>query len=273
MTQYPRKVQKVFGGGLSVPGNVAVIGSLQAGAVAYSGDIKTLQSLSNYDQGFNGVVVGNRVATMEEMTALLYVVTGQLAYALQSGIPEWDADTTYYIGNVVRGVGNAQVYTSLSNANIGHAVTDTNYWASGAYRAAARMGSNQVINVDGAAHKVNLNTPFIDPYTVYDAANSQFVAPVGGDYLVTGSLQVDNNTATASGMQISANAVLNGTTATFVGGTTAVANPPGGRWFPPFSGMVTMAAADTLEIRMTASDGVNSGNVTVSNSNWTITKV
>lgn len=273
MPAYPRKVQKVFGGSLSVPGNVAVIGSLQAGAVAYSGDVKTLQSLTNYDQGLNGTVVGNRVITLEEMNGLLYMLTSQVAYLMQSGIAEWDADTSYFVGNVVRGVGNGFIYTSLTDGNLNNAVTDTNNWAAsiGSTPAAARMLSNQVVNVDTNGHKVQFTAPYVTTGTNYDGPNSRFVAPVGGAYNVTAELQVDNTTGSAGTMEISCRAVINGTTVAISRGDS-VANPPGSRWYPTLGGMVPLNAGDTLEIQLAFNDGVNSGTVTVSNADWSINK-
>jgi hypothetical protein len=273
MTQYPRKIQKPFGGSLSVPGNVAVIGSLQAGAVAYSGDLKTLQSLSNYDLGFNGVVIGNRVISLEEFNGLMLMVTQQLSYLMQSGIPEWDADTTYYVGNVVRGVGNGFIYTSLTGGNLNNPVTDSNNWAAsiGSTPAAARMTTNQVVAVDTNGHKINFTAPYISTGTNYDGPNAQFIAPVAGAYNVTAELQVDNNTGTSASMEISCRAVINGVTVAISRGES-VASPPGARWYPTLGGMVPLAAGDTLEIQLAFNDAVNTGNVTVSNADWSVNK-
>ena len=48
----------------------------------------------------------------------------QLAYLMQEGVPEWNADTTYYIGSIVNdGLGNC--YRSLTDSNLNNALTDT----------------------------------------------------------------------------------------------------------------------------------------------------
>ena len=128
MAGIPRKIQKVFGSSLSAPGNIAVIGSLQAGSPAYSSDVATIQSLSNYLLGFNGMVVGNRSPAQEDLNGLLYVVTSQLAYLLTRGIAEHDLDTTYDIGDAVRAPGAVTLYNSVTDGNLGHPLSDTNNW-------------------------------------------------------------------------------------------------------------------------------------------------
>lgn len=127
MPAFPRKTQRVIGSGLSVPGNVAQWGSTQAGTPVYSGDLDVLQALDNFLNGLNGMIVGNRSPVMEELTGAFLVITQQLAYTLQAGIPEWDTSTEYFIGGFCR-VG-FEVYVSLSDGNAGNdPTTDTNNW-------------------------------------------------------------------------------------------------------------------------------------------------
>ena len=129
MPALPRKTQLVFGSGLSPTGNVAKYGSLAAGAPAYASTIQALEEIqtARWLQGFNGAVVGNRSPAQEDLNGALLVVTQQLAYLLQSGVPEWDAGTTYFTDNIVR-VG-VILYASLTDNNIAHDPTsDTNNW-------------------------------------------------------------------------------------------------------------------------------------------------
>ena len=128
MPALPRKTQKIFGSSLTPTGNLAVWGSLAAGSPAYSSDLATIQSTA-FLSGFNSALVGNRSPAVEDLNGLIYLVTQQLAYVLQSGIPEWDTSTVYYTGNYVRVAGVA--YISLTDANVGNnPVTDTNNWIS-----------------------------------------------------------------------------------------------------------------------------------------------
>jgi len=62
------------------------------------------------------------------MNGLLKVLSYQGAYALQEGIPEYDASTTYYIGSIVKKTGTFELYGSLTDDNVGQALTDAANW-------------------------------------------------------------------------------------------------------------------------------------------------
>lgn len=127
MPALPRKTQQIFGSSLTPAGNIAVWGSLQAGAPAYSDDPDQIQS-ANFLQGLNGAVVGNRSPALEDLNGLFLLVTKQLAYLFQSGIPEWDPGTTYFTDSFVRFAGI--VYISIIDDNLNNNPTsDTNSWA------------------------------------------------------------------------------------------------------------------------------------------------
>lgn len=149
MPALPRAVQKVFGSALVPTGNVAVFGSLQAGAPAYSNDPLTIQSLAGFLSGFNGAVIGNRSPAIQDMNALMLLVTQQIAYVLQTGIPAWIATETYFVNGFCQVAG--EVYVSLSDANIGNdPTTDTNNWQSLRNRIApAKTISKAWVNFNG----------------------------------------------------------------------------------------------------------------------------
>lgn len=127
MAAIPRKVQKIFGNDLVASGNVAVFGSLQAGNPAFSKDPDVIQSLSNFLSGLNGAVVGNRSPTMEDLNSLFLLITQQIAYLLQTGIPGYAATETYWTNAYCQVAG--VVYVSLSDNNVGNdPTTDTNNW-------------------------------------------------------------------------------------------------------------------------------------------------
>lgn len=130
MAKLPRKTQKVFGSTAS-SNQIAKFGSLAAGSpVRYDGasaDPANVQALSNYLTGWYGAVTGGNSPAIEDMNALHYLFAYQLAYGFQAGVPEYDSATTYYIGSVVNdGVGG--LYISLTDTNVGNAVTDTTKW-------------------------------------------------------------------------------------------------------------------------------------------------
>jgi len=123
MAKLTRFYQKIFGSSAGA-NEISKFGSLAAGSPErYSGSTISptlVQSLSNYLGGWFDGVVGSYSPTIEDMNALFYLVTYQLSYLMQQGIPEWDASTTYYAGSVVSdGAGN--FYVSATNDNTGNA--------------------------------------------------------------------------------------------------------------------------------------------------------
>lgn len=129
MAAIPRKAQKVFGStyASSPSGNIAQIGSTAGGSPVYSSDLDTIQSLTAFLNGFASQTVKNSSPVLQEFNALMLMLTQQIAYLLQNGIPEWLTSEPYFNGNVCR-VGSV-LYTSLTDNNTGHnPTTDTNNW-------------------------------------------------------------------------------------------------------------------------------------------------
>lgn len=127
MAKLPRVLQKIFGSSAG-PNQIAKFGSLQAGTPVYTTDPLLIQGLSNYLGGWFSGVIGNNSPAIEDMNALFYLFSYQLAYIMQQGVPEWDATTTYYIGGIVND-GTGTLYRSLQNTNLNHATSDGAWWA------------------------------------------------------------------------------------------------------------------------------------------------
>jgi hypothetical protein len=127
MAKIPRKVAKQFGSTAGAQ-QIGVYGSFAAGSAAYSTDPDTIQGLSNYLSGWFSAVVGSNSPAIEDVNALDFLWSYQLAYIMQAGIPEWNAQTTYYIGSIATGVGTGILYRSIQNTNLNHAVSDTAWW-------------------------------------------------------------------------------------------------------------------------------------------------
>lgn len=273
MPALPRVLQKIFGSALASASNIAKIGSLAAGAPAYTNDVAQMQSLVQYLSGFNGINIGNGSPAKQDMNALFYMVTQQLAYILQTGIPEWEIGTEYYQFNVVRRAGG--LYTCLVNTLTGSdPAIDSNNWASGLVKlqALVNTGGATAININGAGQIIQFNTEVSDPFNCFAPGTFKYTAPVRGDYRVSAMLQVDNVSGAAGAMEMSLRAVKTGGVVLLSGGES-VANPPGGRWYPKLVGGVTLAAAETLEIQLSCTDGVNAGTVNVSNSSLAIERI
>lgn len=127
MTKIERKTQKIFGGNAESD-QLAVFGSMITGTPVYNDDIEALQSEA-YTEGWKAAVAANEAPFMEEMNAVQYGFSKQLAYLFQQGIPEWDAGTTYYLNSFCQ-VGGV-IYKSKLDENINHSPGDDTeeiYW-------------------------------------------------------------------------------------------------------------------------------------------------
>ena len=95
MPRLEKKIPKVFG--LTSPEDrLGQVGSLRAGAPTTSRDPAVLQALQNFSDGWPAVVVGNNSPAIEDMNALMYVMTFFTKYLYENGIPELDTLETYY---------------------------------------------------------------------------------------------------------------------------------------------------------------------------------
>jgi alpha-tubulin suppressor-like RCC1 family protein len=155
MAKLSRITQKIFGSGAGA-NQVGQFGSYAAGSPVISSDPSVIQSLSNWLTGWFGAVVGGNSPAIEDMNGLHFVLTYQLAYLMQAGIPEYDTGTTYYTGSLCMSGGN--IYRSLADNNTGNALSNSNFWvlASGLY---AGVGSNGTLSLD----------PSVNPFYVVPA--------------------------------------------------------------------------------------------------------
>lgn len=98
MTQLTRALQKIFGsaGGTSEFGQ---IGSKAAGAALTTKDLELMQALTEYDDGLEAIISDQgttKLPYLQDINSLFYLTTSQLAYLMQSGVPEWNDETEYY---------------------------------------------------------------------------------------------------------------------------------------------------------------------------------
>lgn len=128
MTNLQRVQEKIFASNAPAS-EVGQFGSAVTGTKVETTDIATIQALGAYTEGWGAAVVSDRnYPTLQEMNGVLKVLSYQTAYTMQKGVPEWNSGTTYYIGDICKGVGNGNLYICKVNGNIGNAVTDSTYW-------------------------------------------------------------------------------------------------------------------------------------------------
>lgn len=126
MARIPRKFQKIFAGSAS---NNGVFGSGADNTKVLSNDLDVLQGLPAFDTGWEDAVIGTKkFPALEEFQALNYMNTTQQAYTFQEGIPEYNAETTYYQNGIVKKTGTYELYGSIIDDNIGNALTDDTKW-------------------------------------------------------------------------------------------------------------------------------------------------
>lgn len=266
MALIPRKTQKIFGGSLAANLNIAKFGSLAAGSPAYSLDLALIQT-TEWLNGWAAAVVGNNSPALQDFNGAFLVFSQQLAYLLQSGIPEYDAGTTYYEFGLCRVDG--VTYVSLVDNNLANDPTtpSANWVSLEAPVGASTVG--QSVPVDTNGHQIDLTEDF-DPDGCFTA--NVYTAKTAGIYRVSGYLQVDNDTGVAATMELAIRVVKNGVTIILASGENTP-SPSGARWYPKVMGTVQLAASDTLELQLTANDGTNTGAIDASNGNLSIERV
>lgn len=128
MAPLTRQTQKVFAGNASVD-MLAVFGTMKTGTPQYSSNVETLQS-TTYSQGWSDAILDDKAPYLEEMNAVQYGLSYQLAYILQEGAFEYDAGTEYSSTSLVKVInGNKlELYHSLQDNNIGNPITNPSYW-------------------------------------------------------------------------------------------------------------------------------------------------
>ena len=131
MAKIPRKTQQVFAAAIASgtpPNAIPQFGSLAAAAPAYSADPAVIQALAAWTNGWASAVVTGHAPPLQDMNAVLFVLSQQIAYILQQGAGiEWDSGTPYYhYAFASDGVGN--LFVSQQDNNTNHALTDTSWW-------------------------------------------------------------------------------------------------------------------------------------------------
>lgn len=126
MAKLTRKHQKIFCD-VAPTNKLGVFGSLAAGSPAYSDDPDTIQSLTAYGAGLGSALINNAPIAIEDLDGICNMLTRQVAYLMQTGIPEWNASTTYYIGSIVSN-GTDALFVSVADDNLNNALSVTTKW-------------------------------------------------------------------------------------------------------------------------------------------------
>lgn len=131
MARLSRVTQALFGStGLVGTGGfgAAALGTTTTNT-ATSVTLATIMGAANWAAGWLGAVLGSsKFPAVEDMNAVHYTLSSQIAYILQQGIPEYDSGTTYYTNQICAKAGTYEIYGSKTNGNVGNALTSTTNW-------------------------------------------------------------------------------------------------------------------------------------------------
>lgn len=109
---------------------ITAFGTAKNETPVYTTNVAEIQN-NNFLQGWLSAILSDKAPWEEDMNALFYAITSQLKYLFQEGIPEYNIETTYYLGSLVKDIdtqGNITIYKSVIDNNIGNPLTNNNYW-------------------------------------------------------------------------------------------------------------------------------------------------
>ena len=116
MSKISRLFHKIFGANADFGYQMGKFGSFKNGSPQYAANASDIQSLSNFEQGLYGSLVGDGAPFAQDINAVLHHSSRQLGYLYQQGIPEWDSQTTYYINSFVSY--NGAIFKSIVDTNL-----------------------------------------------------------------------------------------------------------------------------------------------------------
>lgn len=118
MSKLSRIKQKIFGltGGTTEFGQFGSNQSSPPGTTTK--DLELIQALSNYDQGwFAATLNAAEPPRIQDRNALDLLLTSQLVYLFQAGIPEWDNNTDYYADHSIIQE-NGELYIAITGTDL-----------------------------------------------------------------------------------------------------------------------------------------------------------
>lgn len=125
MAKIGRVLQNIFGETHGT-NEFTQIGSVAEGAPVYTTDPVAMQALARFKGGLFDICIGENSPIIEDINSLFYLMTRQIAYILQNGIPEWETNTVYFIGSFASD-GSGNIYKSIIDDNE-NPLTDGSSW-------------------------------------------------------------------------------------------------------------------------------------------------
>lgn len=125
MAKLDRQTQEIFcsqGGSQQI----TAFGTAKNDTPTYTSDIAQIQN-NNFLYGWTSALLPDKAPFKEDSNGLFYLLTRQLAYLFQEGIPEYDPNTNYSQNAFARGISSADIYVSLIPDNKGNPLSYP-YW-------------------------------------------------------------------------------------------------------------------------------------------------
>lgn len=126
MARIPRIIQKIFARNRLGTTDVGRFGSFAGGSAQYASNAIEAQIGAHWENGWADAVNTNDAPTLEDMNAVHYALSQQIAYMLQRGIPEWSASEEYHQNCFVSSGGS--LYRSKTDNNLNNALTNNTHW-------------------------------------------------------------------------------------------------------------------------------------------------
>lgn len=227
MPPLTRQPQKVFASNANAD-MLAVFGSMKTGTPQYATSLATLQS-SDYLQGWQNAILDDKAPYLEEMNAVQYGLSYQIAYMLQEGIPAYDATTLYSNTSLVKQInGNdTYIYRSLANDNTGNSLSNTTYWKLIYVSKPKTISLTGAVTGSGTLDLGNTNNISISTSLARSAVTSILseIYPVGSIYLTTASTCPLSSIFTSTWILVSQDRCIQGS-GTYSAGSTVAASLP-----------------------------------------------
>ncbi len=173
-------LSKIFASGSGL-NQISKFGSLFAGTPEYTTDPALVQSLSNYLDGWFSAAIGGNSPAIEDLNAVLFAMSYQLALYQQDGVPQWITTKEYFIGSLVSD-GTGAIYCSVTDNNIGNLLSDDTNWTKVSGKVMTALGDFLYGGVNGALTRLGGNTTTTMQVLVQTGTGSESAAPQLRDF-------------------------------------------------------------------------------------------
>lgn len=158
MAKLTRQTLLQFGSTANPASEIGQFGSYAA--PIYTNVISTMQAGTAWPRGWVAETIATNRPFLEDQNTVDYIFGYMLCYILQSGIAEYDAGTTYFIGSVCQVAGVP--YVSLTDNNIGNtpSASSTNWSVNFAQNQGANVASTGTMTLgnDGNSFQITGTT-------------------------------------------------------------------------------------------------------------------